>query len=601
MAQVTNKQIQVFSQTSDPLVTDDNTKGYQVSNVIVNTSTDTAFICVDASTGAAIWHIIDHSSGGIWTRSESVHDEEDEINGVIQVANNGDDVDLSTSGNLYVSSSATQTLSATDTLFSGNSVIYVQGSGGPVTLTSNPQIAQPTDPTICMYLAIIGTSDTNTLTFVNGNGVVLHSGSSITLGQSDILVLIWDEVNNIYVQQDVAQAGGGSALPLNNIFYFNSAGNDTNDGQSNTTAFATLPAAISAVNALTPTPSNRFEIRGPGGMEITTDVTLPPYTLVNTPATRYPCQVTGSDGSSLIYYGGLTGLSSGFNPCFAKTGTTDIFTVTAVNKIEAQQDLTSGGSASEAIVINAPEIYLQGNQLVSNESGNLFINCEGDIYNSTGAGPIFSQTGGSAGNIYVRARNINENTSAGGPPSILISNGSTITLDIYAYNSPARPIYALSNNSVLNSNAVIWDDDFGTNTVDATSELNLNVMKRTQPFSNLGATPVNTFRFQKNRIYKIMVEATDGRVNVFQLEVGYNPAIPELLSQLLNGAAAYNGPMGVINYLNTAGTDQYTININGFANSYILTITRATGVATFAASGATTGTTRLYVNPTPGI
>ncbi|RUW00009.1 MULTISPECIES: hypothetical protein [unclassified Mesorhizobium] len=44
-----------FSAVTDPAATDDASEGYQVGSAWVNTATDTAFVCVDATAGAAIW------------------------------------------------------------------------------------------------------------------------------------------------------------------------------------------------------------------------------------------------------------------------------------------------------------------------------------------------------------------------------------------------------------------------------------------------------------------------------------------------------------------------------------------------------------------
>ncbi|RWG53332.1 MAG: hypothetical protein EOQ64_24210 [Mesorhizobium sp.] len=44
-----------FAAVADPAATDDSSEGYQVGSTWVNTATDTAFVCVDATAGAAIW------------------------------------------------------------------------------------------------------------------------------------------------------------------------------------------------------------------------------------------------------------------------------------------------------------------------------------------------------------------------------------------------------------------------------------------------------------------------------------------------------------------------------------------------------------------
>lgn len=58
MALIHPTQITTYDFASDPLATDDNTLGYQITDLWVNTTTDDAFICVDDSTGAAIWSLV---------------------------------------------------------------------------------------------------------------------------------------------------------------------------------------------------------------------------------------------------------------------------------------------------------------------------------------------------------------------------------------------------------------------------------------------------------------------------------------------------------------------------------------------------------------
>jgi len=47
-----------YTATTDPLVTSDTDAGYSVGSIWVNTSTPEAFICVDATAGAADWDSI---------------------------------------------------------------------------------------------------------------------------------------------------------------------------------------------------------------------------------------------------------------------------------------------------------------------------------------------------------------------------------------------------------------------------------------------------------------------------------------------------------------------------------------------------------------
>lgn len=89
--------------------------------------------------------------------------------------------------NDLVSLSPTVSVTATDGLTVTNPVMKVQGSGGAVTVTANPSIKPGYDG---QQIVIIGKSDTNTLTFSDGNGLALTA--SFTLGATDTLSLVYD-------------------------------------------------------------------------------------------------------------------------------------------------------------------------------------------------------------------------------------------------------------------------------------------------------------------------------------------------------------------------------------------------------------------------
>jgi hypothetical protein len=74
------------SSASNPTVNDDDTQGYREGDFWINTTSDIAFVCVDPATGAAIWHIIEHSASDIWNRTGTT----------IEPTNAGDDVDMGT-------------------------------------------------------------------------------------------------------------------------------------------------------------------------------------------------------------------------------------------------------------------------------------------------------------------------------------------------------------------------------------------------------------------------------------------------------------------------------------------------------------------------
>jgi len=66
-------------------------------------------------------------------------------------------------------------------------VTFVEGSGGPVNVTANPQVEGHNF--IGAMLTIVGKSDVNTLTLEDGNGLKLNGAA--VLGENDVLRLLW--------------------------------------------------------------------------------------------------------------------------------------------------------------------------------------------------------------------------------------------------------------------------------------------------------------------------------------------------------------------------------------------------------------------------
>lgn len=71
---------------------------------------------------------------------------------------------------------------------STDQVIFIQGSGGAVTITANPQIQAHT--VVGARMTLVGRSDTNTVTISNGTGLELNG--NITLSAASVLYLMWD-------------------------------------------------------------------------------------------------------------------------------------------------------------------------------------------------------------------------------------------------------------------------------------------------------------------------------------------------------------------------------------------------------------------------
>lgn len=70
-----------------------------------------------------------------------------------------------------------------------NATMRIQGDGGPVVITAVPQIAAGTDGQLAF---IQGQNDTNTITIHDGDGLMLHSGSILIIGEHDYIIMQYD-------------------------------------------------------------------------------------------------------------------------------------------------------------------------------------------------------------------------------------------------------------------------------------------------------------------------------------------------------------------------------------------------------------------------
>ena len=86
-------------------------------------------------------------------------------------------------------SNSVQSLNTGDSIASTYSSVKVVGNAGPVTLTSNPQIAAGSDGQV---IIIKGTDDVNTVTLVDGSGLSLIGDASFALGNKDTIMLMYD-------------------------------------------------------------------------------------------------------------------------------------------------------------------------------------------------------------------------------------------------------------------------------------------------------------------------------------------------------------------------------------------------------------------------
>lgn len=68
---------------------------------------------------------------------------------------------------------------------------FIQGSGAPVAVSANPQIAAGS--VVGQLLKLVGRSDANTVTYANGTGLALNG--DCTLGEDNVLEVEWDGTN----------------------------------------------------------------------------------------------------------------------------------------------------------------------------------------------------------------------------------------------------------------------------------------------------------------------------------------------------------------------------------------------------------------------
>jgi hypothetical protein len=108
---------------------------------------------------------------------------------------------LSVAGAVITPPSTLQTLAAGNAISADAAKVRVAGSGGAVTLTSTPTVADGSDG---QFLMILGTSDTNTVTVQDqgtlaGTNLELGAGTRV-LGKGDILVLSFDSSDSVWYE-----------------------------------------------------------------------------------------------------------------------------------------------------------------------------------------------------------------------------------------------------------------------------------------------------------------------------------------------------------------------------------------------------------------
>uniref|UniRef100_A0A6M3LW88 Putative tail protein n=1 Tax=viral metagenome TaxID=1070528 RepID=A0A6M3LW88_9ZZZZ len=121
------------------------------------------------------------------------------LRGNVGIDNPDPTCSLSVKGTVSYSSCTIQSLGATSQLTVTDKYMIVQSTGGAVTLASNPQIIAGT--AYGEEVILVGGSDTDTITFIEGNGLELREVTgNCTLGKNDKLYLFYDSINDVWTE-----------------------------------------------------------------------------------------------------------------------------------------------------------------------------------------------------------------------------------------------------------------------------------------------------------------------------------------------------------------------------------------------------------------
>ena len=100
-------------------------------------------------------------------------------------------------GTISSNPSATTNITAGGGITVTRAIMRIQGSGGAVTVTANPEIAAGQDGQI---VVLEGMSSTNTVKLTNGTGLRMAGGVSFTLDNGATITFIYDATNSVWTE-----------------------------------------------------------------------------------------------------------------------------------------------------------------------------------------------------------------------------------------------------------------------------------------------------------------------------------------------------------------------------------------------------------------
>jgi len=425
-------------------------------------------------------------------------------------------------------------------------------------------------------------------------------------------------------------AASGGSLDLDRIFYVNSAGSDSDNGKSETTPFLTLAKAITETLLLSRGSATRVGIKLIGGMDVTTNFTIPDYTTIDAFDASFSCEIKG-ETESILNAGSIRG-PGGASASISMTAGLSSFVVNA-GVCDILGTLVKNTSASGTIVINAGTILGGTLALITpGSTGDIEINVAGNITaDPVAVNGLWIHNG--AGVITITANDIIDNQGGAGT-SLTQSNSGSMLFNINRYLSPNHRLYAISSGGEVFVNARVWDDSFGGDVLTGNLELDIQqdsafktvirnddggvrletdhgadiefsaqgdvlftgsrfklgpdalVYNNTRNLVNLTTTPVSAGTFNANGIYLMSLVAPGASSMTFIVTIGLNGSnLGFDLSNLAGGLSA--NPF--------VGT--YDLTVNGYGGpTYEWNINLTTGISTLETnSGTATGTTVFSV------